>query len=167
MGSLPPQVDVQQSVGVWAAGWEIWWIKWSRAVTPQILWYLCSISCTCVTYCFHDLPFHIQSRLAVESAQQVALGFWRQFLKSVLTSGVKINPPNNSSLGINCFFTGASLVLDTINLVITLPPLLIVCKYNTAAYACFDTSLNPCSSIQQESHPCQNSSCVSESDSKL
>ena len=79
----------------------------------------------------------------MESTQQVIFGFCGQFFSTVLISRPSIKAPNNSSLGIDCFAVGATLVLEATNLVINFPFLLTVLRYNTAAYACSETSLNP------------------------
>jgi len=67
------------------------------------------------TYCFHDLLFLIQKRVAIESTQQVMLGFYGQHFRTAFTSCANINAPSNSSWEIDCFLTGATLVLDEIS----------------------------------------------------
>ena len=78
----------------------------------------------------------------MESTQQVTFGFCELFFNTVFISCTSIKAPNNSSLGINCFAIGTTLVLDATILMTIFPFLSIVLRYSTAAYAYSEASLN-------------------------
>ena len=65
----------------------------------------------------------------------------------VAISRLKVTAPSNSKRGILCLFTGATLVFDAINTVLTQPLSYIERKYTTAAKALSDASQNPWSCL--------------------
>ena len=75
---------------------------------------VCSrISCTLfMTYCFHGLTFFIQHNTVMESTQYTDSNLWGNAFCTAFASRTRIVAPSNSSLGILCFFSGATFVFD-------------------------------------------------------
>ena len=79
---------------------------------------VCSqISCTLLmTYCFQGLRFLIQHKTVIESTQNTVSNFWGKTFCTVLAKRTNIVAPSSPSLGMLCFFNGATLVFDATNL---------------------------------------------------
>jgi len=73
------------------------------------------------TYCFHGHWFIIQNKTEVESTQYVAPNCKGSMLSTVSTSRVSSRAPNNSNHGIDCFLMGATLALEAIKVIDTVP----------------------------------------------
>ena len=81
------------------------------------------ISCTLLmTYCFQGLRFLIQHKTVIESTQNTVSNFRGKASCTVLAKRTRIVASSSSSLGMLCFFNGATLVFDATNFTSMRPP---------------------------------------------